>query len=156
MEQPQLIAAAMEFAPPDLLIERFAQSHKVPHAEARELFNEMKKFLCIAASFPDMRFAPNKKIDEMWHDFVLFTPDYHRFCKIFGRYIHHVPSGPHPDSVKQTNYSNTLEKLRVVFGNPDPKYWFLPDSDDECSGCWGTDCDGRGCEIKSCSTGNLQ
>ncbi|MEJ7658804.1 MAG: hypothetical protein WKG07_03825 [Hymenobacter sp.] len=32
-------------------------------------------------------------IDEMWHNFILFTPAYHAFCQAhFQKYLHHVPA----------------------------------------------------------------
>lgn len=34
-----------------------------------------------------------REIDEMWHEFILFTKDYSDFCmKYFGEYLHHMPN----------------------------------------------------------------
>ena len=40
------------------------------------------------------------RVDEVWHQFVLFTVEYVTFCKrYFGRYVHHSPSNaPVPES----------------------------------------------------------
>lgn len=36
---------------------------------------------------------PSKAVDVLWHEFILATHEYHRFCqKAFGRYLHHVPN----------------------------------------------------------------
>lgn len=35
---------------------------------------------------------PSKALDKFWHNFILFTKDYHAFCEQYvGRYIHHSP-----------------------------------------------------------------
>ena len=34
-----------------------------------------------------------RDIDEMWHEFILITIDYHAFCnEYFGEYLHHIPN----------------------------------------------------------------
>jgi len=34
-----------------------------------------------------------REIDEMWHEFILFTKDYTQFCQLyFGEYLHHLPN----------------------------------------------------------------
>lgn len=34
-----------------------------------------------------------QEIDEMWHEFILFTEDYIQFCmEHFGEYVHHMPN----------------------------------------------------------------
>ena len=36
---------------------------------------------------------PSQVVDELWHEFILFTRHYQRFCKsAFGRYLHHTPA----------------------------------------------------------------
>lgn len=36
---------------------------------------------------------PSHAVDTAWHEFILFTRDYHRFCaRGLGRYLHHVPA----------------------------------------------------------------
>ena len=70
--------------------------------EYLEAFTEVKKFLWLCAandrSYPMM----SRGIDELWHQFILFTVEYHNFCdRYFGQYIHHAPaiaSIPTPDS----------------------------------------------------------
>ena len=36
---------------------------------------------------------PSQVVDDLWHEFILFTRQYQRFCKsAFGRYLHHTPA----------------------------------------------------------------
>jgi hypothetical protein len=65
----------------------------VTTAEAEDIFRETQKFLFICqlkgVFIPDDLLM----IDEMWHNFILFTKEYHFFCnRFFGRYFHHLPA----------------------------------------------------------------
>ncbi len=74
------------------VVDAFREKYDVTHREARELFEDTKKWLWLASQAQVDAIGPLRAIDEMWHTFVLFTPDYTRFCDTyFGRYIHHVP-----------------------------------------------------------------
>lgn len=36
---------------------------------------------------------PSVVADDLWHEFILYTKEYHRFCDgAFGRYLHHTPA----------------------------------------------------------------
>jgi hypothetical protein len=36
---------------------------------------------------------PSQVVDDLWHEFILFTRDYHLFCQLaFGQYLHHTPA----------------------------------------------------------------
>jgi hypothetical protein len=37
---------------------------------------------------------PSRVVDDLWHEFILDTQEYSRFCQTaFGRYFHHTPAG---------------------------------------------------------------
>ena len=75
------------------VISRFVDKYDVTEQEANELFTETKKFLYL--SHFERVFITNDIliIDEMWHNFVLFTSDYQKFCDTyFGHFKHHKPS----------------------------------------------------------------
>jgi len=75
---------------------RFADQYGVSYEDAEELFTETKKWLWLntrADAPPLVVTAEMKMLDEMWHNFVLFTPEYIKYCEErFGRYVHHVPT----------------------------------------------------------------
>lgn len=89
----------------DDVIHKFLSLYKIPYAEAEDIFQETKRWLWMCAKLSSARQAkgPEKVpqaaidramivIDEMWHTFILFTPDYTGFClNHFGFYIHHLP-----------------------------------------------------------------
>jgi hypothetical protein len=36
---------------------------------------------------------PSQVVDDLWHEFILYTKNYQRFCQqAFGRYMHHTPA----------------------------------------------------------------
>jgi hypothetical protein len=36
---------------------------------------------------------PSRIVDDLWHEFILYTRDYKEFCaKAFGRFMHHTPA----------------------------------------------------------------
>ncbi|MDR7211437.1 hypothetical protein [Flavobacterium piscis] len=75
------------------IISRFRDMYNVDEDEAQDLFKETRKFLFICQL--KGIFIPDDLLilDEMWHNFILFTKEYHSFCgKHFGRYFHHLPA----------------------------------------------------------------
>ncbi|MBL3554186.1 glycine-rich domain-containing protein [Rhodovulum sulfidophilum] len=89
-----------------------------------ELFNEMKRFLYLCAT-NEGSMAPPEDIDEIWHNFILFTVDYAEFCRDkVGTFLHHQPL-----TVKQRAESDgsmverTLSAARASFGDTLSKNW---------------------------------
>jgi len=82
------------------IIADFHAKHRVSLEEARALFEDVKKWVwaCAVAHARGSRVAMVIDdrlliIDTMWHTFVLFTREYHAYCKaIGGPYIHHTPT----------------------------------------------------------------
>jgi hypothetical protein len=79
------------------IVASFRNSYGVTLEEARELFEECKKWLWLCGTRPrSMRltvFGPMRLLDEMWHTFILFTREYTEYCMThFGFYIHHAPT----------------------------------------------------------------
>lgn len=75
------------------IISRFTDLFNLSDTEAEDIFSETKKFLYLC-QLPKI-FIPDELliIDEMWHNMILFTKEYHSFCeKHFGRYFHHLPA----------------------------------------------------------------
>lgn len=77
------------------VIYRFSNLYKMDMDEINDIFMEMKVFLAISSISKDNEVYINNDllvIDEMWHNFILFTKAYEEFCKkFFGVFIHHLP-----------------------------------------------------------------
>ncbi|MBC8082119.1 MAG: hypothetical protein H7Z21_02805 [Hymenobacter sp.] len=91
METPQL--AAILAYQDENIISRFTDLLAVEDDEAQDIFQETKKFLYLSHYSPV--FIPDDLLilDEMWHNFILFTPAYHAFCQThFQKFLHHLPA----------------------------------------------------------------
>lgn len=75
-----------------------------------------KNFLILSRKYRNQIFVPTKEIDEIWHNHILTTQQYHRDSEaIFGQYYHHDPSDPLDDE--------TQKKLVVLFENTQAFYF---------------------------------
>jgi hypothetical protein len=112
------------------LIEKLVKDHIVDTPdEAEALFTEVKRYLVIAASEPDKSWHMySLRIDECWHQFILFTRQYVEFCRrYFGRYVPHAPSNA-PEvkpaaPVHRTTFREFGERYEQLFGAPVPEIW---------------------------------
>lgn len=74
------------------LVERLQRKLSITKQEALELFSDTKRYLYLC-SIAREALAPTQKIDQGWHEFLMFTRDYAAFCKeMFGTFIHHTPT----------------------------------------------------------------
>ena len=122
--------AALDYEAP-FLIEKLVKDRVVETpAEARSLFLEVKRYLVLAAS-DDRRgwHMYSLRIDECWHQFILFTQQYIEFCqRYFGRYLPHSPSnapmaGPASDG-SATTFEEFVDRYRALFGIALPDDWY--------------------------------
>src|SRR5690349_14913902 len=79
------------------VISSFLDSFDISEDEALDIFVEMLRFLWFSNISDGKEFVtidhPLIILDEMWHQFILTTKDYNKFCKeYFGKYIHHSPT----------------------------------------------------------------
>lgn len=124
----------------DVLLEQVVLKEKVSKALAcsdDEVFHaicEVIRFLYLAASNDSGMLTPSHRVDLAWHEFILCTIAYERFCTAnFGRFIHHTPGGPMEQNQKQ--YANTIKAYSECFGIPDPSFWPTGSAVSECGPC---------------------
>lgn len=97
------------------VVYRFVKTYGVSQEESEDLFMQVKKWLWLANERHCDKLDgglsidhPIVVIDEMWHNFVLFTKDYTTFCKdYFGYYLHHAPA----TEIEETEFKNNLKKV---------------------------------------------
>lgn len=84
---------------------------------------EFKKFLTLVKKYPGPFAIPSKKVDDVWHAFMLFSSQYRKFCEnTYGKYIDHQPNtaqSPVPLSAL-TNFYRSYEE---EYGNV-PAIWY--------------------------------
>ncbi|MBU2912573.1 MULTISPECIES: hypothetical protein [Reichenbachiella] len=122
------------------VISRFTDTFDVSNEEAEDILKETLKFLYIC-HIPGVFISDDiLMLDEMWHNMILFTPEYHRFSQeYFSKYLHHLPAKKSekeerkwvlqqkPENAKQ----EYLDKLQVLIsitydhlGEETVKKWF--------------------------------
>jgi hypothetical protein len=105
----------------------YGQNYPNNKLSAEDAFSEVLKYLWLTQKHehdlktrPDDNRLPDecimlrsmKEIDDMWHEFILFTEDYTEFCqRYFGKYLHHLPNII--DNLPRTNQELTdnIQKL---------------------------------------------
>ena len=56
---------------------------------------------------------PSKAVDAAWHEFIVLTKEYAKFCdQAFGKYLHHTPKAM-MDTPTNAALANTLHQLRT-------------------------------------------
>jgi hypothetical protein len=121
---------ALEYQNDDIVY-RFTSLWDVSFAEAQDLFIETKKWLWLCAQPEKERLAitsPLLIIDEMWHNFILFSYDYMEYCQnYFGRYLHHAPTSYQekeeykkqyeidPDDAAEKNLQEQIKQFGLIY-----------------------------------------
>ncbi len=97
------------------LVSRFARKFDITHPQAKELFLDLKRFLAVCVSSTET-LAPPPQIDRAWHELILFTEEYAKFCAMHaGQFIHHRPETGH-SRVPSKALPRTRELAQQLFG----------------------------------------
>lgn len=125
---PSKVLGALDYEAP-FLIEKLVKDHMVDTPEEAEvLFTEVKRYLVIAALDPEKSWHMySLRIDDCWHQFILFTKQYIEFCKLyFGRYVPHAPSNS-PDTglapKQRTTFREFNARYQELFQSELPEIW---------------------------------
>lgn len=62
--------------------------------QRQEVFTGLSDWFQINQAAPRRKLSmPSQAVDDAWHEFILFTHNYQRFCReALGRFLHHVPA----------------------------------------------------------------
>ena len=122
-----------QFAP---LIHRMVDKHGWREKDAKACFEDLKRFFYLS-SVSERSIIPSKKIDEMWHNWILFTKDYAMFCQsYFGRFIHHKPRlRSDPPVGSGCSIKETLQLARQTFGQLSENWSFPNKAINEAASC---------------------
>jgi hypothetical protein len=126
---PAQMMEALSYQAP-FLIEKLLKERIVDSAEqAQALFTEAIKYLILNRMHPGKQWMMiSRLIDEAWHQFVLFTVEYSKFCvRYFGMYLHHAPGNDPNTAARPPSSVPTVGDFRShyeqVFGMPLPEIW---------------------------------
>jgi hypothetical protein len=107
------LVMSFQFAP---LVHRMMDKYKWDESESCECFEDLKKFLYMAV-MADKPVAPTEKLDEMWHNFILYTMDYDEFCRTrLGIFVHHRPRRRDDPKSTRNMRQETLDFALELFG----------------------------------------
>jgi len=133
-EHAPCLHPALDYRAP-FVIEKLVRDQIVDSdEEGEELFREALRYLVLADSDPSTSWKMySTRVDEAWHQFVLFTVKYTEFCHdFFGGYRHHSPSNaPSPRSgpesrpdVEESTFDQFGRRYEQVFGEALPEVWY--------------------------------
>lgn len=106
----------MSFVWEKVLSEGKASRDESPHLE-----REFKRFMKLVLREPGPLAMIDRRVDELWHSFILFTPQYRRFCEeVMGFFVDHQPRTSQTP-VPAGAIGNFVEAYKRHFGD-------LPDS----------------------------
>ena len=109
------------FESPGLLVPRIAKEHDYSDEDAANLYREAKRMLYLHAR-TKQPVSPSLKVDDAWHEMLMFTRFYQKYADFIGSFVHHDPTPGMPDGGKM--YAKTKEMYEKEFGMaPDPRYW---------------------------------
>lgn len=119
--QPQLTSNI-----PAAVIAHCAGKLELSATASQDLAREVEKFLTLCAMSVCPR-VPSPAVDAFWHEFILNTVEYEKFCKVnFSLFVHHQPRQP-SDQPSVALYIETIRALEEVFGEVNGEIW--PSSD---------------------------
>jgi hypothetical protein len=128
----------------DHVIQRFKQNHEQDAYRAELVFLDMLRYLWLCEKHRwDLKNNPEDKtlqfipvmheemraMDNMWHEFILITKEYHAFChECFGHFIHHEPNISETVLYSEEQYTESLNLylnyIYDVLGEDVLKSWF--------------------------------
>ena len=79
---------------PDIILAKFTEKHKdLTDADIKLVIKELKKYFYLSSLSSDILIMPSIVLDDLWHEFILYTKEYNSFCnKAFGSFLHHSPN----------------------------------------------------------------
>lgn len=102
--------------------------------EFDELYTEFLKFAYVTKVSNEPVAMMSAEVDEIWHQFILYTRDYLKFCNDYlGEFLHHIPSIQTSDIPVESEeaFKSTYESH---FG-PLHSTWL--ESESKCRACTG-------------------
>ncbi|MBL8399191.1 MAG: hypothetical protein JNL84_13795 [Candidatus Accumulibacter sp.] len=102
--------------------EKLSNDGKLSDSEISQAEEEFRKFLALVLKYDGPLAMIDKRVDEFWHSFILFTPQYRQFCsEVMGFFVDHQPrtsTTPVPTSA----IANFVAAYKAEYGEL-PSYW---------------------------------
>jgi hypothetical protein len=123
------ISAMLSFEAPYLLDKLMRLGVVESRQDAQALFHEVIKYIVLCELHPERELPMiSRRVDEVWHQFALFTKQYHQFCAQFiGGFFHHAPNEIKPyvsGSDRRTMPREEFEARYAEHFGPISPAWF--------------------------------
>jgi hypothetical protein len=98
--------------------------------EGERLFGEVKRFIVLVQSDDTLPWEMySSRVDEAWHQFILFTAEYMEFCnRFFGRYMahspHSAPSSNNDVSGAIMSFGDFKGRYEALYNELLPDVWY--------------------------------
>lgn len=104
-----------------VLVDKIIKGVDVKNGEVKALLTEVVRFLFLIGA-TNQKLTPSHIVDLAWHEFILCTWLYHKFCdEHFKRFIHHHPGGKEESNHQQ--FQLTHQIYRELIGVPPERFW---------------------------------
>lgn len=105
------------------VIERVEQKGEVAPHLIDEAAREFKKYVALVALGHTDIGMSSPEVDEIWHNFILFTREYGEFCdEVCGRFIHHRPVTSRSPGLSDSSAADFAYAYTKLFGEL-PAIW---------------------------------
>lgn len=105
------------------IVERVREKGTLSAQRADEAVTEFRKYMALIALGNKELGMHSADVDEIWHNFILFTREYAEFCKkICGEMIHHRPNTSRRPELPPASVSEFQIAYTKFFG-PLPPIW---------------------------------
>ena len=100
-----------------------ARRPELTREQRNEVFAGLRDYFHLCRSAGRLMVAmPSQAVDDAWHEFILFTRHYDRFCRsAFGRFLHHTPAEAMPSPTAASEGIKRAWRLACARERIDPK-----------------------------------
>ena len=100
-----------------------ARRPELTREQRNEVFAGLRDYFHLCRSAGRRMVAmPSQAVDDAWHEFILFTRHYERFCRnAFGRFLHHTPAEAMPSPTAASEGIKRAWRLACARERIDPK-----------------------------------
>jgi hypothetical protein len=119
------------------IIERVRSKGIIAEHLTDQAVTEFKKYMALVALGYEELGMHSSEVDEIWHNFILFTREYGEFCdRACGHMIHHRPNTSRRPELPPTSVATFKDAYSTFFGTI-PPIWQARNNDEILPG----DCD---------------
>src|ERR1700754_2463814 len=105
------------------IVERVREKGTLSAQQADEAVTEFRKYMALVALGNPELGMHSSEVDEIWHNFILFTREYAEFChRICGHMIHHRPNTSRRPALPSASVSEFQLAYATFFGPPPPMW----------------------------------